>query len=120
MACTYHVAPLACYPPDWHIEQHLNLACICRGACSADIPTCCDHTPWLACMPVASAPHNSVLMIYYMGRHLFKVRSTEYTDAAHILLAGHLLMAEWNNSVGRPCHYVAADLANHCIVVAIR
>ena len=34
--------------------------------------------------------------------------------------AGHLLMAEWNNSVGRPCHYVAADLANHCIVVAIR
>ncbi|BDA50637.1 probable Sn1-specific diacylglycerol lipase alpha at N-terminal half [Coccomyxa sp. Obi] len=33
---------------------------------------------------------------------------------------GHLLMAEWNNSVGRPCHYVAADLANQCIVVAIR
>ena len=37
-----------------------------------------------------------------------------------LLGAGHLLMAEWNNSVGRPCHYVAADLANHCIVVAIR
>ncbi len=34
--------------------------------------------------------------------------------------AGHLLMAEWNNSVGRPCHYVAADFANQCIVVAIR
>jgi hypothetical protein len=33
---------------------------------------------------------------------------------------GHLLMAEWNNSVGRPCHYVAADLANGCLVLAIR
>ena len=33
---------------------------------------------------------------------------------------GHLLMAEWHNSVGRPCHYVAADLANGCLVLAIR
>jgi hypothetical protein len=33
---------------------------------------------------------------------------------------GHLLMAEWNNSVGRPCHYVAVDMANQFIVVAIR
>ena len=44
----------------------------------------------------------------------------EVAQSNLLLLAGHLLMAEWNNSVGRPCHYVAADLANHCIVVAIR
>ena len=50
--------------------------------------------------------------------------SGEANNEAVLKLAGvrpgHLLMAEWNNSIGRPCHYVAADLANHCIVVAIR
>ena len=51
------------------------------------------------------------------GRKLLR---REVAQSYLLLLAGHLLMAEWNNSVGRPCHYVAADLANHCIVVAIR
>ncbi len=50
--------------------------------------------------------------------------SGEANNEAVLKLAGvrpgHLLLAEWNNSIGRPCHYVAADLANHCIVVAIR
>lgn len=49
-----------------------------------------------------------------------KLLQREVAQSNLLLLAGHLLMAEWNNSVGRPCHYVAADLANHCIVVAIR
>lgn len=29
-------------------------------------------------------------------------------------------MAEWHNSIGRPCHYVAVDRANHSIVLSIR
>jgi len=33
---------------------------------------------------------------------------------------GHLLLAEWANSVGRPCHYLAADLAARTLVLAIR
>ena len=33
---------------------------------------------------------------------------------------GHLLLAEWANSVGRPCHYLAADLATRTLVLAIR
>lgn len=31
-----------------------------------------------------------------------------------------LLMAEWRNSPYRPCHYVAIDRANQCIVLSIR
>lgn len=33
---------------------------------------------------------------------------------------GDVIMSEWNNSVLRPCHYVAADRSNHCIVLCIR
>lgn len=33
---------------------------------------------------------------------------------------GHLLLAEWANSVGRPCHYLAVDLAARTLVLAIR
>ena len=29
-------------------------------------------------------------------------------------------MAEWNNSIGRPCHYVCVDRAHHCLVLSIR
>ena len=50
--------------------------------------------------------------------------SGEANNEAVSKLAGvrpeHLIMAEWNNSVGRPCHYICADLANRCLVLAIR
>lgn len=31
-----------------------------------------------------------------------------------------LKLAEWHNSIMRPCHYLAVDRANHCIVLSIR
>lgn len=34
--------------------------------------------------------------------------------------ADDILMAEWRNSPQRPCHYVAIDRANQCIVLSIR
>ncbi|KAK9824447.1 hypothetical protein WJX72_010311 [[Myrmecia] bisecta] len=50
--------------------------------------------------------------------------SGEANNDAVTMLAGiqpgHIIMSEWNNSVMRPCHYVAVDHANRCIVLAIR
>ena len=31
-----------------------------------------------------------------------------------------ILLAEWLNGVGRPCHYVAVDRANMTIVLSVR
>ncbi|KFM27528.1 Sn1-specific diacylglycerol lipase beta [Auxenochlorella protothecoides] len=33
---------------------------------------------------------------------------------------GDILLAEWSNSTYRPCHYVAVDRANRCLVLSIR
>ena len=33
---------------------------------------------------------------------------------------GDIIMAEWNNGVGRPCHYVAVDRASRQIVLSVR
>ena len=50
--------------------------------------------------------------------------SVEANNCAVAALAGlapeDLLMAEWNNSIGRPCHYVCVDRAHHCLVLSIR
>ena len=50
--------------------------------------------------------------------------SAEANNCAVAALAGlsqeDLLMAEWNNSIGRPCHYVCVDRAHHCLVLSIR
>ena len=50
--------------------------------------------------------------------------SAEANNIAVSQLAGldpsDVIMGEWSNSVMRPCHYVAADPANQCIVLAIR
>ena len=50
--------------------------------------------------------------------------SAEANNLAVAQLAGldpsDVIMGEWSSSVLRPCHYVAADRANHCIVLAIR
>ncbi|KAI8107869.1 hypothetical protein M9435_002896 [Picochlorum sp. BPE23] len=32
----------------------------------------------------------------------------------------HIVQSNWRNSPFRPCYYVAADTANHCIVISIR
>ncbi|KAL0036871.1 hypothetical protein WJX77_003190 [Trebouxia sp. C0004] len=50
--------------------------------------------------------------------------SAEANNLAVAQLAGldpsDVIMGEWSNSVMRPCHYIAADKANHCIILAIR
>lgn len=51
--------------------------------------------------------------------------SPEANNEAVAALAGlhpstDLLLAEWRNSPYRPCHYVAIDRANQCVVLAIR
>ena len=50
--------------------------------------------------------------------------SAEANNLAVAQLAGleaaDVIMGEWSNSVMRPCHYLAADKANHCIILAIR
>jgi len=50
--------------------------------------------------------------------------SGEANNEAVAALAGipveDIRLAEWNNSVMRPCHFVAVDRTHHCIVVAIR
>lgn len=50
--------------------------------------------------------------------------SADANNEAVAALAGvraeDIIMAEWHNSIGRPCHYVAVDRANHCIVLSIR
>ena len=33
---------------------------------------------------------------------------------------GDILMAEWRNSPHRPCHYIAVDRANQCLVLSVR
>lgn len=50
--------------------------------------------------------------------------SAEANNLAVAQLAGldpsDVIMGEWSSSVLRPCHYVAADRANHCIVLSVR
>ena len=50
--------------------------------------------------------------------------SAEANNIAVSQLAGldttDMIMGEWSNSVMRPCHYIAADRANQCIILAIR
>lgn len=50
--------------------------------------------------------------------------SAEANNESVAALAGiaveDILLAEWRNSPYRPCHYVAIDQANQCIVVSIR
>ena len=50
--------------------------------------------------------------------------SGEANNQAVATLAGippeDIKLAEWHNSVMRPCHYIAVDRANHCIVLSIR
>ncbi|KAL4425884.1 hypothetical protein ABPG75_009900 [Micractinium tetrahymenae] len=50
--------------------------------------------------------------------------SVESNNESVAALAGiaveDILLAEWRNSPYRPCHYVAIDQANQCIVVSIR
>jgi hypothetical protein len=50
--------------------------------------------------------------------------SAEANNEAVCLLAGigggDIFMAEWNNGVGRPCHYVAVDRASRQIVLSVR
>lgn len=50
--------------------------------------------------------------------------SAEANNAAVARLAGldptDVIMGEWSNSIMRPCHYVAADKANRCLVLAVR
>ena len=36
------------------------------------------------------------------------------------IATGDLLLSEWTNSPYRPCHYVAIDRANQCVVLSIR
>lgn len=31
-----------------------------------------------------------------------------------------ILLSQWRNYTYRPCHYVAIDRANQCVVVAVR
>lgn len=50
--------------------------------------------------------------------------SGEANNEAVAALAGipveDIRLAEWHNSVMRPCHYLAVDRSNHCIVLSIR
>jgi len=50
--------------------------------------------------------------------------SVEANNESVAALAGispeDIVMAEWRNSPYRPCHYVAIDQANQCIVISIR
>ncbi|PSC76092.1 Sn1-specific diacylglycerol lipase beta [Micractinium conductrix] len=50
--------------------------------------------------------------------------SVEANNESVAALAGippeDILMAEWRNSPYRPCHYVALDRANQCIVISVR
>jgi hypothetical protein len=50
--------------------------------------------------------------------------STEANNEAVAALAGisptDVLFSHWRNETFRPCHYVAIDRANQCIVVSIR
>lgn len=73
---------------------------------------------------VPSMPTHMAVQVHQFDFYAAGGASGEANNEAVSNLAGvrpgHLLMAEWNNSVGRPCHYVAADLANHFIVVAVR
>ena len=50
--------------------------------------------------------------------------SAEANNEAVCVLSGiggaDILMAEWSNGVGRPCHYVAVDRASRQIVLSVR
>ncbi len=50
--------------------------------------------------------------------------SVEANNEAVCVLSGvggaDILMAEWTNGVGRPCHYVAVDRASRQIVLSVR
>ena len=50
--------------------------------------------------------------------------SGEANNEAVANLAGipleDIKLAEWHNSISRPCQYLAVDRANRCIVLSIR
>lgn len=50
--------------------------------------------------------------------------SVEANNEAVGALAGidpsDILLSQWKNSTYRPCHYVAIDRANQCVVLSIR
>lgn len=68
-------------------------------------------------------------MIFSMQLHQISFNpvggaSGEANNEAVANLAGipleDIKLAEWHNSISRPCHYLAVDRAHHCIVLSIR
>lgn len=94
-------------------------------------PHCgCCTTPRL-CTPFCDAPLNSILLTPSPSHPTPPPSfdavggvSVEANNEAVGALAGidldDILMAQWRNSTYRPCHYVAIDRANQCVVVSIR
>ena len=111
-------ATILVQPPESHLSHLMtvHLPHVNSGSCGP------QANGVLSC--VMSYPRRETSMRAGCGFDVAGGASAEANNQAVAALTGvephDLLFAEWRSSVMRPCHYVAVDRANQCIVLSIR